>query len=301
LVSAASPGHRGIVGELVVAEDFLAVAAQVAPLGEGLHQDAHGAGVVLRAEEGAELRIPGVRVVGVDLANAGVEGGVFLEVERLARLDVDRAGDAAFDQAGFRALVHHDAADEFGGQQGVGHAAADRAGLVEHEPVAGGNLVAIHQRLREAGVGAAHADAIILVEAAFIGAGRAGVEAGQAHQRVGDVLVRHLADVLGGDHLHVVLGVALGLQGFFQGGADALHGHAGDGLRVFGGGSLRSAASAASLAEAGVVADAAASAGAVESVAGTAAGVAARAGAPQARPTRTSAIADASGVRMGFI
>ena len=58
-------------------------------------------------------------------------------------------------------------------QQGVADAAADLLDLVEHEPVAGGDTVPVDQRLRQAGVGAAHADPIVLVETTFVRTGGA--------------------------------------------------------------------------------------------------------------------------------
>jgi len=57
---------------------------------------------------------------------------------------------------------------DFRGQQGVADAASHRAGLVEDEPVAGGYTMAVDQGLGEAGVRAAHADAVVFVEAAFV-------------------------------------------------------------------------------------------------------------------------------------
>jgi hypothetical protein len=145
------------------------------------------------------LRVGLVRLIGVHDAGRGTAGERLFEVERAARDDVDGAGDAAFDEVGLRALVDHDLAHELGREERVADAAADLLHLVQHEPVAGRDGVAVDQRLREAGIGAAHADAIVLVEAAFVGARRAGRYAGYARERVGDVLVRHLADVLGSD------------------------------------------------------------------------------------------------------
>ena len=80
------------------------------------------------------------------------------------------------------------------------HAAADEAHLVEHEPVARGDGVAVDEGLREAGVGAANADAVVFVEAAGAARLGAGGDARNALQRIRDVLVGHLADVFRGDH-----------------------------------------------------------------------------------------------------
>jgi hypothetical protein len=114
------------------------------------------------------------------------------------------AGDAAFDQVGGRALAHHDLADDFRWQQRITGAAADGAAdLVEHEPVARRHRMAVDDGLGQAGRGAAQADTVVLVEAAGAGSRGTDVHTRQALQRVGHVLVGHLAHVFGGDHLDV--------------------------------------------------------------------------------------------------
>src|SRR5205807_6563619 len=146
--------------------------------------------------------------------------GVF-EVEGPARDDVDRARHAAFHERRFGALVHDHFTNQLGRQQRVTHAAADGAGLVQHEPVAGGDIVTVDQRLREAGTRPAHADTVVLVETALGSAGGTDSDARYAFQRVGEVLVRHLADVFGADDvLHGVRG-ALRLERHLEGGADS--------------------------------------------------------------------------------
>jgi hypothetical protein len=221
-------GDRIIGADLAVAaHDLLAVALQRALLVERLHQHAGGVGIVLPVEQAAELRLGGAGQVGVDAAD-GRLGGVRLgKLQRLAGDDVHRAGTATFDQARLRRLVHHHLADDLRRQQAVAHAAADGLHLAQHEPVAGADGVAVDQRLGEAGVGAAQAHAIALVEAALAGAGRTDVHTGQALQRVGHVLGRQLADVLGGDDLHVRGGVLLQRQRLGLAVADAGDGDGG--------------------------------------------------------------------------
>ncbi|KAG1241150.1 hypothetical protein G6F68_016972 [Rhizopus microsporus] len=58
--------------------------------------------------------------------------------------------------------------------------------------------MAVDQGLGQARAGAAQADTVGFVEAAFVGAGRADVDARQALQRLGHVLVRVLAQRIGG-------------------------------------------------------------------------------------------------------
>jgi len=62
--------------------------------------------------------------------------------------------------------------------------------------------VAVDHRQRKTGVRAAETYSVGFIEAALVGARRADRDARQPLQRVGDVLVGHLADVFGGDDLH---------------------------------------------------------------------------------------------------
>ncbi|KAG0784417.1 hypothetical protein G6F22_008324 [Rhizopus arrhizus] len=101
-------------------------------------------------------------------------------------------------------------------QQRVADAAADVVALAEHEPVGRADGMAVDQGLGQARAGAAQADTVGFVEAAFVGAGRADVDARQALQGIGDVVRRQLADVFGGDHFHARIGFALGVQRLFH-------------------------------------------------------------------------------------
>ncbi len=76
--------------------------------------------------------------------------------------------------------------------------------------------MAVDQCLGQAGIGAAHADAIVLVEAAFVGSGGTGGDARHSGQGVGDVLVRHLADVIGRDHVYHFRRIALRFERRFD-------------------------------------------------------------------------------------
>ncbi len=187
--------------------------------------------LVLVVAQHRDLRIGLAGVVRVHRADRTEHAETGLEVERVARHQVDGTDRAALDQLGFGRLAHHDLVDQLRRQQRVADAASHGAGLVEHEPVARSDVVAIDQRLREARAGAAHADAIVLVERALVGAGRADVHARHARQRVGNVLVRHLADVFRGDDLDAGHLVALGVQRLLDCAADAAHD---DGVQVLG-------------------------------------------------------------------
>jgi hypothetical protein len=117
--------------------------------------------------------------------------------------------------------VHDDLVDELRGKQRIADAAAHLRDLVQHEPVAGRDVVAVEQRLGQARVRAAHADAVVLVESALVRARGADRDAGQSSQGIGDVLVRHLADVLGGDDLDNRVRLALRVQRLLVRYADA--------------------------------------------------------------------------------
>ena len=212
------------------AGDLLRFAAQVTLLLEHLHQHAEGAVVILVVEQAGQLRIGGVGQARMDAADAEVGGELLGEVERLARDDVDVAGGAAVLQASLGRLVDFHATDQFRRQQGVAHAASHGAALAQHEPVGGAHSVAVDQGLGEAGAGAAQTDAIGFVEATFVGTGRADVDAGQALQRIGHVVRRQLADILGGNHLDVGDGVALDVECLFHRAADARDSHRRKGL-----------------------------------------------------------------------
>src|SRR3546814_9227337 len=92
--------------------------------------------------------------------------GEGIEVERVARMDVDRPADAAFLDIRLRALVHLDPADDLGGQGQIVEAAG-RIELVEDEPVGGSDCVAVDQRLGQVWRGAAQRHAIALAELAI--------------------------------------------------------------------------------------------------------------------------------------
>ncbi|MNM90369.1 hypothetical protein D3C81_1026280 [compost metagenome] len=182
--------------------DFLCFAAQLTLLAESLHHHAEGAFVVLVVEQARQLRIIGLGRIRTHGTDGGFGGDLVGEFQRLAGDDVDGAGGAAVLQFGLRGLVHFHRADQLGRQQGVADAAAHVAALAEHEPVGRADGVAVDQGLGEAGAGAAQADAVGFVEAAFVGAGRADVDARQALQGVGDIVRRQLADIFGGDHFN---------------------------------------------------------------------------------------------------
>ena len=149
-----------------------------------------------------------------DAAGRRAQGELVGEVEGLSSQNVDRSGDAALDERRLRAFVHDDLVDELRRQQRVAHAAADLLNLVQNEPVAGCNVVTIEESLGQAGIGSAHADAVVFVETALVGARRADGDAREPRQRVRDVLVRHLADVFGRDDLDDRIGAALRVERF---------------------------------------------------------------------------------------
>ncbi len=95
--------HRRARLVLLIAQQLLAIAAQVARLLEGLEQHADGVAFVLPVDERVELRVGLLGQVGIDEADRGFEGERLLEVQRLCALLLDeeqarlleaKAGDA---------------------------------------------------------------------------------------------------------------------------------------------------------------------------------------------------------------
>ena len=142
-------------------------------------------------------------------------------MKRLARDDVDGAGGAAFLQLGVGGLVDLHRVDQLGRQQRVADAASDVVALAQHEPVSRTDAVTVDERLGQARAGATQTDAVGFVEAAFIGAGRADVHAGQASQSVGHVVCRELADVFGRHDFQARIGIALDVKRLLEARADA--------------------------------------------------------------------------------
>src|SRR3546814_12393166 len=85
---------------------------------------------------------------------------------------------------------------------------------LEDEPVGGRDAVAVEQRLGEVGRGAAQRDALALAELAVDD------DAGDALERLGDILVGEFADILGGDDVGDHRQVALRLDRFAERPAD---------------------------------------------------------------------------------
>src|SRR5438552_57468 len=121
------------------------------------------------------------RVAGVTISSAGATEGGFDENDRVSM----RGTGPSLRQK----LIN-------------GHNVSSGGWFVLNQVSTVGNVVAVDQRLREAGTRAAHADTVVLVETAFGSPRGADSDARYAFQRVGDVLVRHLADVFGGDDFH---------------------------------------------------------------------------------------------------
>ena len=75
--------------------------------------------------------------------------------------------------------------------------------------------MAVEQNQAHVGIGAADGDFFGFI---VIGAHR---HTGQALQGVGEIFVRHLADILGGDDFDVGAGIAFDIERFFEGSANA--------------------------------------------------------------------------------
>mmetsp|Transcript_23375 Transcript_23375/g.55613 ORF Transcript_23375/g.55613 Transcript_23375/m.55613 type:complete len:1197 (-) Transcript_23375:168-3758(-) len=212
-----------VAGEaLPAAADIGLGIARVAHL-VGAHQrDAEAAVAVLRAVDAAEfggdplaLLLAGQaagRVV-ADQLDADLGDG-FLDVEWALGADVDRGAHAAGRAAGTAGLVDLQRGDTVGGEVGeVERARAGRAAI----DAGAGHLAAIEQHQVEVRAHAAHRDAGALAVGAVDG------HAGDAAQRLGQVGVRELADVLSDDAVHQARRRALQVDRGFQRPPDAGH------------------------------------------------------------------------------
>jgi hypothetical protein len=136
-------------------------------------------------------------------------GGKTLEVEWLARLQVDDAAQAAFDQAGRRILVHVDAGQQFGRDVFKRQVAP---GVAEH-------LAPVEQGLHLRQAADRHALAFALVAL--------DLDARHALQRFGDIAVGELADVFGCDRIDDLRCILLDVHRAAQRCTQARHHHHG--------------------------------------------------------------------------
>jgi hypothetical protein len=135
-------------------------------------------------------------------------------VERLARVEVDRAGEAAFDHLGGRVLVDLDRAEQFG----------RNVGEVQRLPVDAGRERITPVELRADKVEASddHARAFDRKVVGVVAAGEAvDRNPGDALQRLGDRTVGQRADVLRGDRVDHGVGIALDVLRVLEARADA--------------------------------------------------------------------------------
>ena len=136
-----------------------------------------------------------------------------LQVERVARLEIDDPAQAARQQRGIGRLEHFDPADQFGRHafEAVVAIVIAFADLVDFEPA--DEELAVEQRdvLFEPANADLRTLAVLAVD----------LDAGQALERFRHVLVGELADVLGGDRFDDQVRFALGLERVFERGPEA--------------------------------------------------------------------------------
>ncbi len=215
-------GERGLVAAEVGVRLLPADGAEAVLPGVALGRrrgelEAQGLGLVGEAEGGGEARVGLFREVVV--AALELDRAVVARLGDGARgVHLDRAGDAAFFDRSDRGLVDVDAREELGGEDVEVEAAAavDRAAAVE---AAGGSrhFHAVQGDLGELGTEAAHR------KRAPFAAFADDRHAGQALDRLRQVEVGQLADVLGDDALPGVDRIPLQGHGFLEGGAVADH------------------------------------------------------------------------------
>src|SRR5690606_11370077 len=156
-------------------------------------------------DQGAEVGVGLAVLLLVDGAG-GHHGSRAVEVERAVGVDVDHAGDAGLDQAGRAGLVDLDAGQEAGGDVGKRHRTA-RGGEDVAAIDGGGDIVEAADRDRRD------------LSAAAVG----GLYAGDALQRLDQVVVGELADVLGDDRIDDLHRALLDLQRVDHARAQAAH------------------------------------------------------------------------------
>ena len=115
--------------------------------------------------------------------------------------------------------------DDLSRQQREADAAAYGLELIEQEPVATCDRVAVDRGLREARAGTADADAIVLIKSALTGRCGTDVDAGDALQSVGNILVGQFADILRADNFDNRVRAAFSLERLLQRKPDAGHDH----------------------------------------------------------------------------
>jgi len=142
-----------------------------------------------------------------------------LEVERARRAQIDGGAERAFLDVGLRRLAHFEAVEQFRREHRKIEAASAVGAAVD---VRGARrrdaLDAVDAHACEAGVQAAHGDLL-----AFAAVAARQRHAGHALQRLGQVRVGELGDVLGLDDVDDAVAVLLRVQRAVQAGAKARH------------------------------------------------------------------------------
>jgi hypothetical protein len=171
------------------------------------------------ADQGC-VRRPLILPLSIGFAEIAAQSQTIGPREWITRLQIDRAAEAAFGHRGLRILVHVDAADFLARYAfervvlGVATRALIRAFARHIKFFAGQKHVTVECRQ-------VLSQAIDQYRGAFAGRAAIDLHAGQALQRFGHILVRHLADVLGRHGFDRQIGVALCVQCALQRSAKA--------------------------------------------------------------------------------
>ena len=154
-----------------------------------------------------------VGVFGIDALRAHRDRRL-LERQRLRGDEIDRTAKPALCLAGERRLADFEASEQAGGHRIEPRRAAELVVLGRRQtrrPAEQGAAVDLDADLLQA----AHRHRLAFAEDA------GDLDAGDALQRLGDVRIGKLADVLGGDHVHHLRRVTLDVGGLFERGANA--------------------------------------------------------------------------------
>ena len=200
----AAPAVVHFAGERAPATDAGGVGAVVAVLAHGGEGDADGVVGEGVGEECRELWREAAAVVGGGVVQAAAGGGEVHAggVERARRAHVHGRADAAGGNVGLAALVHLDGADAFGGEVAEVEGTPQAAG--------GGHLATVQEHEVEVWPEPPHRYPRPFAAFAVDG------DAGDALQRLGEVAVGEVADVLGGDGIHHAVAIALEVHRLLQ-------------------------------------------------------------------------------------
>jgi hypothetical protein len=191
-------GRRGGVAAPLAYEGGRAIVVEIGVAGVDQRSNLANAGFPAICEQQAHLRVQLLGIRRIVATRGSYDRGLF-EIERAVELEVDEAGNAAFDQ------IRRAALDDVHARESDG-----RNVLLREATAGGGEDFTAVQRGQDV-VETADADVGYLVISADLH-----LDAGHALQRGGGSRIGELADVFGYDRINDLRGFALDRGGLFQ-------------------------------------------------------------------------------------